>query len=57
MKGATREGAVWVPLGWGGRRVKNNIKVLEGKRGMEARTEDRHDLLKHDYALWSGDTQ
>lgn len=57
MKGATREGAVWVPLGWGGRRVKNNIKVLEGKRGMEARTEDRHNLLKRDYALWSGDTQ
>lgn len=40
MKGAAREGAAPPALGWGGRRAKNEIEVLQGKRGVEARAEN-----------------
>lgn len=57
MKGAAREGAARPALGWGGRRAKNEIEVLQGKKEWKPRPRTLHDLLKRDYALSSGAAQ
>lgn len=40
MKGALEREQLGRPLGWGGRRAKNEIEVLRGKRGVEASAEN-----------------